>query len=178
MCAIRAKRSRPRRRGGVTLLELIVASSLLAATTTAAAAVLSGAHSAWRAHRDDAERISSAHAALRHIVRRVRQAQSISAVSAASDVAGSLTLLAASGSSEIYLRNATTDQVLFGVGAADQLLAGHIEGLSFVGYEADGVTQTIVPQDIRCLESRAFVELTTASGGSREIACRAWLRSW
>jgi type II secretory pathway component PulJ len=162
----------------MSLLELILASAMLTTVVTAAAVVLRGMHVAWQAHDDDARRIQAAHATLRHMVRRCRQAQAVSAITAATDSAGALSLLMPDGSTAAWSRNAASNEVLYGSGAATHLLAEQITELTFTGYKSDGVTATTIPGEIRMVRCQVGVDLPRETGGSRNVACWAWLRSW
>ena len=92
-------------------------------------------------------------------MRQCRQAKGVTAISASTDTAGSLAVTLADGSTAVWARNAGADEVNFGIGAATDLLAEYIEELTFTGYEADGVTTTATPADIRSVNCRVRVEL-------------------
>ncbi len=166
------------RRRGMSFLELILASTLLTTVVVSAAVVLRGMHGAWLAHEADSTRIQAAHATWRHVARRCRQAQAVVAVTAAGNAAGSLSLAMPDGSTHVWTRNNATNEVLYGVGAATDLLAEEITELSFTGYQADGVTVTATPSEIRSLKCQVRVNLPRDSGGSRTVAGWVWLRSW
>ncbi len=167
-----------RRRRALTLLELIVASVLLTTLVACIGGVLRGAHAAWQAHEEDIARIHAAHATLRHIVRRTRQAQAVTAITASNNTAGSITVTMSDGSTSIWARNSASSEVHYGTGAANQLLAEQITELTFTGYLADGVTPTTTPADIRAVRCQARVDLPYDTGGARNVVCWAWLRSW
>ncbi len=165
-------------RAGTTLLELILATTLLTSMVVATAVVLRTGHVAWQANQTDAQRISSANATLRHIVRRVRQAESVAAISGPTDTSGSLSVLMPSGATLAWDHDAATREVQFGVSTADSLLGQEISTLSFTGYEADGTTQTTVVADIQSVKCHATVELPRKTNGTRSVSCWAWLRAW
>jgi hypothetical protein len=171
-------RNRMARRRGVTLLEAVLAGTLMATLVTAAAAVARSANAAWLAHESDAVRIQSAHATLRHIVRRVRQARAVTSITAPNNPNGSLTVQRADSTLEVWDRRPSTDQVFNGVGVADQLLSEQIAQLSFTGYRSDGVTSTSTPAEIHAIDCRVRVNLTTETSPTRDITCRVWLRAW
>jgi hypothetical protein len=162
----------------MTLLELVIASALMTTVVTAAAMLLRGVHSAWLAHEGDSELVEAGHAAVRHIVRKVRQAQSVSAITASGDAAGSLSVVDPGGATIVWARNAGNNEVNFGTGTADQLLAEGIAELRFIGYKADGATVTAVPAEIQAVRCQVRIDLPRDTGGSRTIASLAWLRSW
>ena len=167
-----------KRRSGMTLLELTLATTLLTTLVAATGLVLRTGHSAWEAHQGDAGRIIAANATLRHIVRRARQAQAVTDISQPSDTSGTLSLLMPSGETLVWAHDAADQEVTYGAGSADYLLAEGITELSFLGYEADGITQTTVPADVHSIKCQVSVQLPRATGGARSISCRAWLRSW
>ena len=166
------------RRAGVTLLELILATALMTGMVAATAVVLRTGHLAWQAAQTDAALISAGNATVRHIVRRVRQAEAVTAVSDPGDTSGSLSVLMPSGETMVWSHDDATRQVSYGVGSADGLLGQDISTLSFTGYRADATTQTAVPAEIQSIKCHASVELPRTSGGTRTVSCWAWLRAW
>src|SRR5205085_594377 len=110
--------------------------------TTASFALVRTANNAWLRHRDDTARRREATMAMQHIMRRVRQATRVTAITTSGDVVGGLTLLASGGTSAIWARNSGTNQVLYGTTSASNLLATGITELSFVGLKANGTTAT------------------------------------
>ena len=166
------------RRTGTTLLELILATTLMAGMVAATAVVLRTGHVAWEANQADAVLISAGNATVRHIVRRVRQAESVTSISDPADTSGSLSVVMRSGETMVWSHDGSARQVLYGVGSADSLLGQDISTLSFTGYRADGTTQTTVPGEIQSIKCRVSVELPRASGGTRTVSCWAWLRAW
>ena len=160
-----------------SMLELIVATAMLATVMTSVIALVRTSHTAWEAHEQDFERLENAYATLRHIVRRVRQAESVVMISAPSNIAGQLTLLMPTGESQTWQRKAD-NIVYFGVGATSDRLATFINELRFTGYKADGVTQTTNVNEIQLVECRAKTVLQHGAGEDRIVRCRAWLRTW
>lgn len=167
-----------KRRSGITLLELILATTLMTAIVVTVAVVLRTGHMAWEAHQGDMAQVRAANATVRHIVRRVRQAQAVTAISDPSDSSGNLAVQMPSGETLVWGHNSSTQEVAFGVGSADHVLGKGILELSFIGYEADATTQTTNPADIRSVRCQVLVELPRETGGTRPAGCWAWLRSW
>jgi hypothetical protein len=165
-------------RQGLTLLELIIASAMLTTVVAGVGLVLRGMHLAWQAHEQDSKRIQAAHATLRHVVRECRQASAVTAITAPTETAGSLSVALPDGSTAVWARNSGSDEVNFGIGAANDLLGEYIRELTFTGYAGDGVTATTTPGEIRSVECRVRVDLPRETNGSRYIRSRAWLRSW
>src|SRR5262245_1054603 len=130
------------RRRGFTLIEIIAATAIMAMLTTSGFVLVRTANTAWLRHRDDVDRRREAIVTLQHIMRRVRQSTRVTAISASSNTAGSLTLLMSGGTAAAWSRNSGTNQVLYGTSSPTNLLANNITELSFVGLKADGSTAT------------------------------------
>ncbi len=167
-----------RSRRAVTLLELIMATTLMTTMVTAVAIVLRTGHEAWNAQQGDTAKILSAHATVRHIVRRVRQAQAVTKISNSGQKEGKLSVLMPSGETLAWELDKQPEKAFFGVDSADNLLSRGIKELYFVGYEADGVTQTAKVDDIHSIKCQAVFELPRDANGTRTVSCRAWLRAW
>jgi type II secretory pathway component PulJ len=162
----------------MTLLELVIASSMMALLLTAVTLLLRTSRQAWEAHAENYTRLEGLHATLRHIVRQVRQADAVTAVSTATDNSGGLTLAMPDGSSVAWDHDGTTNTVKSGITTADQLLANNITGLNIVGYKADGVTPTAVPAEIQSLRIAVTVQLPREQFATRTYSSWAWIRSW
>jgi len=167
-----------RRRSGFSLLEMMVATTIMATLMTSVVVILRSGYAIWNAQEQDIAIADSGNAVLRHFVRELRQATNVTAISAPASTTGNLTFLTASGGTRSWSYNSGQSQVLFNNGTATQVLAPSINGLTFVGYAADGVTQTTVVDDIQIVKCSVTVTLTQGGGVARTIACRAWLRSW
>ena len=166
-------------RRGVTLLELVIASAMLATIVTAVSTVLRGSLATWEGQESDQARTESAHATMRHLVRKIRQAQSVSAISAATDTSGSISVMMPSGATYAWDHDGANDQVLFDTdGSADQLLAEHISQLKLVGYQSDMTTTTATPSEIRAIRCTVSTELDRESGSTVTLNSWVWLRSW
>jgi hypothetical protein len=105
----------------------------------------------------------------------MRQATSITSISAPGDATGDLSFLTATGSTRTWSHNGGLKEAHFNNGMNNGLLAKNIEALTFVGYEADGVTETTTVGDIQAVKCTVQVML---AGSTRTISCRAWIRSW
>ena len=71
------------------------------------------------------------------------------------------------------------DDILFGLlGSSENALGEGLTSMTFVGYEADGLTTTITPSDIRSVEVVISTELDRQVNPTRTIRSRVWLRSW
>lgn len=165
-------------RRGMTLLELVIAAAMMALLLTAVTLVLRTGRQAWEAHEADYTRLEGLHATLRHMVRQVRQADAVTAISAASDNSGALSLAMPDGSTFVWDHDDTTNFVNCGVTTPDQLLSSNITGLNIVGYKADGVTATTVPVEIQNVRIAVTVQLPREQNGTRTYSSWAWIRSW
>ena len=165
-------------RRGYTLLELVIATAMLATLTTSVSLLLRGTQAAWRAQAQDTELLEAAHATARHVVRHLRQAAAVSAITLPSDAAGSLSALMPNGETYVWTRSSGDNTVRFGLGSATDLLAENIVEMSFAGYQADGVTATTDPEEVQVVECSVKVVLPRDAGAGRTVTCRAWVRSW
>lgn len=162
----------------MTLLELVIASSMLAMVLTAVGVVLRTGRQAWEAHAADYTRIESAHATIRHMVRRVRQATSVETITPETDNSGQLSLKMPDASIEVWDHDSATNTIMYGVTNPTGVLSTDIVGLRLTGYEADGLTVTTVPNLVRAIRVDVTIQLPVQSGGSRVISSWAWIRSW
>lgn len=165
----------PARHRGVTLLEVMTAVSLSAMLMASSFVVLRSSYAAWTAHEADLDRAANATAVLRHIIQHARQATSVSAISGPADTSGSMTVIRADGST-LHWNHSDTRVTLAVDSATAQPLANDIQQLSFEGYEADGTTPTIEPDNVQAL--RTIVTTQLPSGGTRSVSSFTWLRSW
>jgi hypothetical protein len=166
------------RRSALTLFELVVASTLMTVVVTAAAVVLRGAHGAWSAHEADLNKLESAHATLRHLVRNLRQATGVVSITLPANTSGAISLSMPSGQTLAWAHVSVSNLVNYGVTTATSLLADGIEQLVFTAYKADGVTQTSVAAEIQLVKCTVRVTLPRDSGGTRDLSAWAWVRSW
>jgi hypothetical protein len=162
----------------MTLLELIMATTLITAVVSTVGVVIRTGHVAWKARQDDSAKIMAANATVRHIVRRVRQAEAVTAISPPNKKEGHLSLLMPSGETYVWELDKQAEEAFFGVDSADNLLGRGITELTFTGYEADGVTETLTEDDIQSVKCRVVVELPRDVNGTRTVTCWAWLRAW
>ncbi len=175
---MKMKRPAANSRAGMTMLEVLLATAILTTVVTAVSVLLRTSYAAWQAHEQDAEHIQALHATLRHLVREIRQAKAVTAISAPGELSGSLSMEVADGSTRVWAHDAATEEVRFGTGSADSLLADSITELSFAGYAADGVTATSSPDEVQLIRCTATTELPRSVGGRRSVSCWAWIRSW
>jgi type II secretory pathway pseudopilin PulG len=166
-----------KRRRGLSLLEMVIASSMLALLLTSMSVVLRTGRQAWEAHEADYIRIEALHSTLRHIVRQIRAADAVTAISASNVNNGSLSLRMDDGSIQAWLRD-NSNNVWSGITTANQLLGTGITQLRFEGLRADGVTPTTTVSQIQCIRVTAQVQLPRETGGAKSASSLAWIRSW
>jgi prepilin-type N-terminal cleavage/methylation domain-containing protein len=164
------------RRTGFSLLELMVATAIMAALMTSLVVIVRSGYGVWNAQESDINIAENAHAVLRHFVREMRQATSVSAISAPASTTGNLSFTTAAGGTRTW--SYSGGQVLYNNGTSTQLLAPSINELTFVGYEPDGTTQTTTVDEIQVVKCTVKVTMTQGGGVTRTESCRAWIRSW
>lgn len=169
-------RKRTRGQAGFTLLEVVTASAMMAALMTSGVVLLRTSQGVWEAHQEDHARLEAGQKLVRHIVRRVRQAEAVVAVSDASNVYGNLTLLMPDG--KIYAWAQSGNLVMYGADTASNVLAQNIDTLRFIAYEADGSTITTDPAKAQSIQCIVTVTLPRGSGELRVIRSHAWRRAW
>lgn len=172
-------RTNRQRRTAFTLVEVIAATAIMAALTTSSFALVRTAHQAWSRHRDDSLQRHEAIAALQHVMRRVRQATAVTAISAAADASGALTLQMADGSAAKWDHDAGTSRALFGVTTPANVLAEGITEMRFAGMTANGLATTTDVTKIHLVSCTVKYALSRPTGATTEtVSCMAWLRSW
>jgi prepilin-type N-terminal cleavage/methylation domain-containing protein len=166
-----------RRRRGLSLLEMMAATAIMATVTAAVVVVMNTGYSVWTAQEADIDVLENGYGVLRHFARQLRQATSVTAITAAGNTAGSLSFTLASGATCTTARNASSD-VYYNNGTSNQLLAKSINSMTFTGYKADGVTATTTVADIQMVQCQVQITLPRGAGVTRTLTTRAWLRSW
>lgn len=163
---------RSSRAKGLTVLELVIATTMLSMVLATISVVMRTSRAAWEAHEADFTRLEAAHATLRHIVRLARQAEAVTAISAANDQSGALTLRMPTGELLAWDHDGNTGTMYFGVNSATDLLSDGITTFNVRGYRADGVTATSQLDQIQCLLLTLTVTLP------RDVQATRTLRSW
>lgn len=173
------KNRRKTTRCGFTLLELIVSTAMLAALTTSCMVIVRTSYTVWNRHEDDHAQRQAGLNVLKHLVRQTRQTKAVTAISQASDISGSLTLLDLDGNQLVWEHDAVSKEVRYGVSTATNVLATNVEELSFVGYKVDGTTQTIEAGLIHSIQCTTKVKLTRPAGTDAiTTSSRVWIRVW
>ena len=166
------------RRRGLSLLEMMVATTIMATLMTSVVVVMRSGYAVWNAAQADIDALENAYAVLRHFVQQMRQADSVTAISAPSDTTGDLSFLTAAGETRSWNHDGIQKEITYDNGVNSGLLARSIDSLTFTGYEADGTTQTTVVDDIQVVQCAVQVTLPHGAGVTRTVSCQAWIRSW
>ncbi len=156
----------------------MVATAMMATLMPSVVTVMRSGYTVWNAQEADIDALENGYGVLRHFVQQMRQADAVTLISAASDTTGDLTFATPTGIARTWSHNGVPEQVFFNNGTSNQLLARNIDTLTFTGYEADGVTPTIVVDDIQMVKCTVQVTLPHGGGVTRTVSCRAWIRTW
>lgn len=162
----------------MSLLEMMTATTIMATLMATVVVTMRSGYAAWNAQEADIDRLENAYGVVRHVAQQLRQANSVTAISAPASTTGSLSFLPATGTTRTWTYNSGNSEVYFNNGASNQVLAKTIGSLNFVGYKADGVTATTTVDDIQIVKCTVTVTLPRGSGVTRTVSCRAWIRSW
>jgi len=175
---MRTRRAVDKRLSGLSLVEMMVATAMMATLMASVVVVMRSGYAVWNAQEEDIDVLENGYGVLRHFAQQLRQADSVSAISPASDTTGDLSFLTVSGSTRSWSHNGAPSEVYFDNGVSNQLLARNIDTLTFTAYEADGVTETTVVDDIQVVKCTLQVTLPHGAGVTRTVSCRAWIRAW
>jgi len=159
----------------MSLIELVAATAILATVMTSVVVLVRSGYGVWNAYEQDIEINENSYGLLRHVVRQLRQADAITAISAPSDTAGYLSFVTPSGTTRSWTYSG--GQVLFDNGIGNQLAAQSIDELVFVGYDAAG-NPTTTPEDIQRVRCTTEVTLSQGGGVPKTVSVTAWIRSW
>ena len=164
------------------MLELVIAGSMLAAVMTSLSTVMRTSRVSWDVADNDYAMLHQAHSVARHFVRAVRESAGVSRVQSGG---AEIELQMRDGSTATW-RWAAQDAggwsnvVLFDSSSApsETTLAHNIQRLRFVGYQADGVTVALSPDDIHLVEVTVAVALPRKLASQQQIQSKVWIRSW
>lgn len=181
-------------RVGLTLLELIIASAMIAVVMTSVSLVLRTARTSWEASDGDYSSMHHAMTVARHFVRQCREGRMVHELGAGGK---SVTVQKSSGEilrweysasdssvTLVYLQPTVTVPLGTAIPVSSMNvvnkvpLAYEISDLSFIGYEADGVTTTTNPEDMQLLEIRLTVPTPSKSTPMTTLSSHVWVRSW
>ncbi len=162
-------------RCGFTLLEMMTALSISAMLMASSMVVLRSSYAAWQAHEADLNVAASGNAVLRNIVQTFRQADAVIAPDSGGAATSTLTILRTDGNTVTWALSA--GQVTYQLNSdTAQPLAEGITGLSFIAYQADGVTLAATVDKVQMVQ--CVVTANQPSGGTRTVSSFVWLRSW
>lgn len=156
---------------------MMAATAIMSMITASVVVVMRSGYAVWNAQEADIDILENGYGVLRHLVTQMRQATSVTAITASNDTQGSLSFTTATGVTRTWTRNASSD-VYFNNGTANQLLAKNINSMTFTGYKADGNTVTTIPAEVQVVECRVQITLPRGAGVTRTLTTRAWIRSW
>lgn len=165
------------RRSGLSLLEMMAATAIMATITASVVVVMRSSYAIWNAQEADIDVLENGYGVLRHFTTQMRQATSITSITASNNTLGSLSFSTFSGATRTWTRNSSND-VYFNNGSSNQLLAKSINSLTFTGYKADGVTATTTVSEIQVVVCQVQITLPRGAGVTRTLSTRAWVRSW
>ena len=148
----------------------------MAMLVTVVTSVLRSSQNAWDGHDSDHTRLEAAHAVIRHLVRHIRQAERVVAISNPVNKSGRVVVQSPAAQQFVWQR--VGNNVNFGVGVPTGLLVEGISELTFVGFKADGVTKTTVPDDIHSIKATVKVQLDRGANREQSVSSWIWLRSW
>ncbi|MCC7085329.1 MAG: hypothetical protein IT427_10015 [Pirellulales bacterium] len=156
---------------------MMAATAIMATITASVVVVMRSSYAIWNAQEADIDILENGYGVLRHFDTQMRQATSITAITASNNTLGSLSFTTFSGATRTWTRNSSND-VYFNNGASNQLLAKNIDALTLAGYKADGVTATTTVADIQVVVCQVQITLPRGAGVTRTLSTRAWVRSW
>ena len=165
------------RRGGLSLLEMMAATAIMATITASVVVVMRSGYAVWNAQEADIDILENGYGVLRHFVTQMRQASTVSTITASNNTLGSLSFTTPTGTTRTWTRNASND-VYFNNGSSNQLLAKNINSLMFTGYKADGITATTTIAEIQVVQCQVQITLPRGAGVTRTLTTRAWIRTW
>jgi prepilin-type N-terminal cleavage/methylation domain-containing protein len=166
-----------KRRRGLSLLEMMAATAIMAMITTSVVVVMRSGYAVWNAQESDIDVLENGYGVLRHFFTQMRQATSVTAITASNNTQGSLSFTTSTGVTRTWARDSSSN-VYFNNGTLNQLLAKNINSLTFTGYKADGITATTTVSDIQVVQCQVQITLPRGAGVIRTLTCRAWVRSW
>jgi prepilin-type N-terminal cleavage/methylation domain-containing protein len=165
------------RRRGLSLLEMMAATAIMATITASVVVVMRSGYAIWNAQEADIDVLENGYGVLRHFYTQMRQASTITAITASNNTQGSLSFTTSSGVTRTWARDASSN-VYFNNGSLNQLLAKNIISLTFTGYKADGVTATTTVTDIQVVQCQVQITLPRGAGITRTLTSKAWVRCW
>lgn len=156
---------------------MMAATAIMATITASVVVVMRSSYAIWNAQEADIDILENGYGVLRHFATQMRQATSITAITASNNTSGSLSFTTFVGATRNWTRNSSND-VYFNNGTSNQLLAKNINSLTFTAYKADGATATTTVNEIQVVVCQVQITLPRGAGVTRTLSTRAWVRSW
>ncbi len=146
---------------------MMVATAMMATLMASVVVVMRSGYAVWNAQEADIDVLENGYGVLRHFVQQMRQAESVTAISAASDTTGDLSFLTAAGDDANMEPQRRAGGSVFQQRHEQPAAGKDIDTLTFTGYEADGVTQTTVLDDIQVVKCTVQVTLPQGADVTR-----------
>lgn len=156
---------------------MMAATAIMATITASVVVVMRSGYAIWNAQEADIDVLENGYGVLRHFFTQMRQATSITAISASNNTQGTLSFLTSSGVTRTWARDSSSN-IYFNNGTLNQLLAKNIISLTFTGYKADGITATTTVSDIQVVQCQVQITLPRGAGVTRTLTSKAWVRCW
>lgn len=156
---------------------MMAATAIMATITASVVVVMRSGYAIWNAQEADIDVLENGYGVLRHFYTQMRQANTITAITASNNTQGSLSFTTSSGVTRTWARDASSN-VYFNNGVLNQLLAKNIISLTFTGYKADGITATTTVTDIQVVQCQVQITLPRGAGVTRTLTSKAWVRCW
>ena len=155
---------------------------MLAVIASSLGLVLRTARTAWDTQDSDYAAMHHAQSVAMHFVRQAREGRKIQAISSSKN---SITLELRDGSTIAWSHlpsgmNGRPNAIAVDYSASGTRspLAYGIRNLSFSGFEADGRTPTIVPNEIRLVRVDVTVDVPNNAQTQQTFSSMVWIRSW
>jgi Tfp pilus assembly protein PilE len=138
-------------RKAFTLIELILAAAMTAILVAALVGIIYNSYRNWRLGGGRSTLLQDGRAAMEQMARIIRQAKSFTSVSLSTDTAGQITFTDANGIIRQFRRNASTNEIEYGLPGSVSALVGSVSSLVFTCYDvnADSLADPVQVRNIR-----------------------------
>jgi len=174
---------RPHTQKGISILEILLVVAILSLIVVAISPLFGSIVRSWQIGERQTELYNRARVGMDRMVKAIRQAQSVSSITSASDTDGQLVLTDTDDETFGFRRNSSDNELEYdlpGTPTSWSTLVDSVGSLSFTAYEANGTTTTTTVSDIKSIvismtltdeENTAdSVSLTTRASLRREVA--------
>jgi Tfp pilus assembly protein PilE len=147
---------------GFTLVELILVVGTIALVAGALVGLISNSYRDWTLGSNRSTLLQDGQAVMEQMVRILRQAKAVNAVSQSTDQAGSITFTGADGVLQQFRRNTSTNELEYGPTGSLSALTGSVNNLVFTCYDINGnvLTGSVSTINIQSVG----IEITLADG--------------